>query len=826
MIFLNQKIIQIYWKYARPLIFPFFIFFFSFLIYLSICHQDLAFWDSSEYLICILELKNSHPPGNPLFLFFFNVISLLLPADKIIFFFNLSSGFFLSLSACLIYFISIVILNKQENDNESLAATSAAISSLIFSFLISVLRASTSLEVYPSSLFLSLAIVLLSVKAYYEKDEIKASRIILLSVYIASLSASVHFLSGLSSFFIGYLIALTKDNYNQKKFFIKSAIYLLGLALIILTTIVFENYSSTGTSENDLLPLIVIASLAFSFFYLIFFFKESFYRSTPLSLFFSGMLFLILILFFELIFPKFILLLKLEIDITTYFLLFALSLCVIIFAIAKPYFMPKGFAFILLTIMFISKTIWIIPPIASLKVSEFYPAELNNSLEFAKYLSRAQYGDIPLIKRNYGKSNEPTENILARYPNDAVYFLSHQLYDYCLKYFLENYFGISDNIIRRGTFTIIILFLPGILFIFGIFVFFKKDAKLSFLFVLALIISTTGVAFYHNPGLIQARDKDYFFLFGFALTNIFISISLFYTIKKILSIKSDKIFSVTLLFFLIFIPFGILIKNYEYCDNSDDKTPLCFACDFLNSLDSNSICFVYGDNDFYPLLAAQKIRNFRKDVKIVSANLLNLRQYSRSLQNKNIRFTKSLYDPDYVIAEQSMFKLLNANKSFLPIDALKFLDFQKQISISDIRIIDIIENNKNAPIYFSSFSGYNKIPINKDYLRLEGFVYKFERLKVEDKINFEKIKNSFHENSLLMQNFKANLLNEPVNYKIYSTIAELILNAAEYYLYSNQPATSEKIFAVYKKTFYSSKIFFENLNYERYLKINEFFKAR
>src|SRR5690606_40858187 len=58
---------------------------------------------------------------------------------------------------------------------------------------------------------------------------------------------------------------------------------------------------------------------------------------------------------------------------------------------------------------------------------------------------------------------------------------------------------------------------------------------------------------------------------------------------------------------------------------------------YLNNLDPNSILFIYGDNDTYPLWGLQEPELFRDDVKIVNYTLLgspwNIEQSLRRTYN-------------------------------------------------------------------------------------------------------------------------------------------------------------------------------------------------
>ena len=52
-----------------------------------------------------------------------------------------------------------------------------------------------------------------------------------------------------------------------------------------------------------------------------------------------------------------------------------------------------------------------------------------------------------------------------------------------------------------------------------------------------------------------------------------------------------------------------------------------FAKNILMSCDKNAILFTNGDNDTYPLIYAQELLGFRKDVKIINITLSNINEY-------------------------------------------------------------------------------------------------------------------------------------------------------------------------------------------------------
>ncbi|AWH83994.1 hypothetical protein HYN59_02200 [Flavobacterium album] len=73
---------------------------------------------------------------------------------------------------------------------------------------------------------------------------------------------------------------------------------------------------------------------------------------------------------------------------------------------------------------------------------------------------------------------------------------------------------------------------------------------------------------------------------------------------------------------LLAAPMLMAVQNWDDHDRSGRYTALSMAKDYLDSCEPNAILFTVGDNDTFPLWYAQEVEGFRTDVRIVCSTLL------------------------------------------------------------------------------------------------------------------------------------------------------------------------------------------------------------
>jgi hypothetical protein len=163
--------------------------------------------------------------------------------------------------------------------------------------------------------------------------------------------------------------------------------------------------------------------------------------------------------------------------------------------------------------------------------------------------------------------------------------------------------------------------IPLILGLLGMFYQSKKheDAFLSTL----LLFFFTGIAIVlflnQVPG--QVRERDYAYVGSFYVFAIWIGYGLVYLAKKLEKVKFAKLQPAVAAVFLA-VPTLVLAQNYDDHDRSGRSIALNYAKNFLNSVPTNSLLMVYGDNDTFPLWYAQMVEGIRQDVKVFNSNYM------------------------------------------------------------------------------------------------------------------------------------------------------------------------------------------------------------
>lgn len=178
---------------------------------------------------------------------------------------------------------------------------------------------------------------------------------------------------------------------------------------------------------------------------------------------------------------------------------------------------------------------------------------------------------------------------------------------------------------------------------------------------------------------------------------------------------------------------GYLVLNTEHSYKSALKEigsePLynnfyiTYAMQVLGACKPNGILFTHGDGDTYPLLYAQEILGFRKDVLVVNRSLMQLNRYLKALANNKegsggtltLHFPDNGY-PEYVSLEDD-------TVGFVQVPGLKFDSSSTYYYRSDIALYQIIkENNWQRPIHFVPGLTESDVKGLRNYISITGFV--------------------------------------------------------------------------------------------------------
>ncbi|MBQ0907273.1 DUF2723 domain-containing protein [Flavobacterium sp. F-328] len=345
----------------------------------------------------------------------------------------------------------------------------------------------------------------------------------------------------------------------------------------------------------------------------------------------------------------------------------------------------------------------------------------------------------------------------------------------------------SDVLNNKG--RNVYFFIPFILGLIGLMYHASKDRK-SFYVLLSLFLFT-GIALkiYLNERPFEPRERDYALVGSFYVFAIWIGFGVYALYESAQKYLAPKIAGPALIAAtLLAAPVLMASQNWDDHDRSGKYTAVAMAKAYLESCDKNAILFTIGDNDTFPLWYAQEIEGIRTDVKIVNTSLFMTDWYIDQMKTKTyesdplpISFTHDDYVGDkldyvahipkvdsrwdvkdlisFIKNPQSTVDMQNGqtihfyptNKIRIPVDKNviiknkvvnpKFND--SIVSSLDIEIkgnalyknrlmmLDLIANNNwKRPIYFSGGSSDSEDYLwLKDYLQLEGMVYKLVPIK-------------------------------------------------------------------------------------------------
>jgi hypothetical protein len=334
-------------------------------------------------------------------------------------------------------------------------------------------------------------------------------------------------------------------------------------------------------------------------------------------------------------------------------------------------------------------------------------------------------------------------------------------------------------------------FLPFLLGIIGLVFHANKDLKSFYILLVLFLFTGLALKIYLNERPFEPRERDYALVGSFYVFAIWIGFGCYAVydyIKKFIQPKLAVI--ATLAVTLLAAPVLMASQNWDDHDRSGKYTAIAMAKNYLNSCEPNAILYTIGDNDTFPLWYAQEIEKVRPDIKIVCTSLLMTDWYIDQMKAKSytaegleISFNHNDYvgdKLDFVAFQQisdsiiSLSDFMNFIKSddprtklelnngqsihYYPTDKVRIpvdknsiiknkvvspKDYDSIVPYIDIKItgsglyknrlmmLDFLANNNwKRPIYFTGGSfGDDDYLWMKDYLQLEGMVYKLVPLK-------------------------------------------------------------------------------------------------
>lgn len=308
-------------------------------------------------------------------------------------------------------------------------------------------------------------------------------------------------------------------------------------------------------------------------------------------------------------------------------------------------------------------------------------------------------------------------------------------------------------------------FLPFILGIIGLLYHWKRDKEDTIVIFLLFLFTGFATVVYLNNTPLQPRERDYAFAgatYAFAVWIGLGVLALSNGLRK--GIKGVGAPAIATLLCLVLVP-GIMAKEgWDDHDRSKNTLARDHAYNILSSLDQNAILITNGDNDTYPLWYLQEVEGFRRDVRIVNANLLGM-----AWANDQMTYKVNDADPVPVIWKQEDY--IDGEMNYILYNKHPQL---KENSFYDLKeIIEFFSNDKNRlptqgggrKAYFptKNFS----VPVDKNAVLSSGWVDESLEEYIPERIKFTFDKSSMSRADMAILNIVAGQAETGWNRPIY-----------------------------------------------------------
>lgn len=125
----------------------------------------------------------------------------------------------------------------------------------------------------------------------------------------------------------------------------------------------------------------------------------------------------------------------------------------------------------------------------------------------------------------------------------------------------------------------------------------------------------------------EVRERDYFFLVGFALWGVMAGLGLARCWLS-LADRAGSLRNASPVLAVAALPF---LFNVGWANRSGDHTARDYAYNLLNSIEPYGVLFTNGDNDTFPLWYLQEVEGIRRDVTVIVVQYLYTDWYPRQI---------------------------------------------------------------------------------------------------------------------------------------------------------------------------------------------------
>jgi hypothetical protein len=430
-------------------------------------------------------------------------------------------------------------------------------------------------------------------------------------------------------------------------------------------------------------------------------------------------------------------------------------------------------------------------------INEGHPHNLEL---FSDYVLRRQYGVSSFIERRA----------------TLFYQINHHFIRYLFWQFFHaetigRWLSISPQVIANlGKVIVVFLGLGGIYYQI-------KKNKHSFIYLFSFfLMSSLAMIFVMNLSDGEVRERDYFFVSGYYLWAVWMSIGSVWLISHLKEQRKRILPLVAVI--LISLPIINFASQYFIHDRSKEFVALDYGLNFLNSLEENAIIFTHGDNDTFPLWYAQavadpysfensypakdvypdekteaaiaaaleykrtQLKGIRPDVSVANLSLLNTPWYIKQLRDlEGIHF--SLPDEQIDNLRPMRVERTRAIGFNSPNPADNFsviLEGNRVMFIKDFSAIQIVRDNYGRrPIYFAVTIADEIVFQNN--LRNEGMVNRLVPTRSTDQIYLERLKMNIEEIYSYRSIFEDEVYKDDNHRKLITNYGAAFMRVSSYY---------------------------------------------
>ncbi|HUV30756.1 MAG TPA: DUF2723 domain-containing protein [Acidobacteriota bacterium] len=685
----------------------------AFVVYSLTVQRSLSFWDCGEFIACSYTLGIPHPPGTPLYILLGRVFSLIPIVGDISWRVNYLSVLSSSFTAMFSYLLAVRLTRHFSDQREDhrlgryIAYIGGVAGGLFVAFSYTNWTNSVEAEPRAVAVAFAVAIVWMALRYFDQRGTLRATRTMVLAMYLALLAIGVHMTVFLVVPVCAIFFVLKREAEG------KHYLAICGFAILeLLMVTLFANGRGGFPVFLSLTALLTVVLLVLL------------YRKINWGILIAiGSAFPIMLSYNQY--------LKLGLPLGLAAMIALAFLCR-----WKGWKLQWKTGLVIILLSFIGLSVHLYVPIRSAhnpRIDENNPSRDFRTL--IDFFDRRQYGQQSMAERMFHRRGA-WENQLGRHANIGFW----------------SYFEIQYS---SGRWVFVPFLLLGLI---GLYVAISKRLELGMPYLTLFLLASLGLVLYMNfadgtrydvatnDAYLEVRNRDYFFTPAFVFFGVAMGMGLSAVIRYLRDQLAGRNRSrqrtvVYACAVLALLPAISLANNYHSRDRSKNFIPYNYSFNILNSCPPNAILFTSGDNDTFPVWCVQEVYNYRKDVRVVNLSLLNTDWYVEQMKNR-YNVPMSLTDEQilwYPVTIRGR-EVSLPRKRFhdRPRGRYTYLQRIEGARVQDMMVDEIVLENKwKDPICFSSLP-YAESPLKlRDYSVLRGLVYILKPPPVDTLIDAE-----------------------------------------------------------------------------------------